>query len=107
MSQVLVAVVAEGRVLGALAGAERHRARARRLPFERLEAVALVRAIAERLALGTPAAAPPVALARDHIDRDRLASADFGGLARAIAHDAPPASVASHASPQAFASPRT
>src|SRR5215475_2718911 len=74
--QALMAIVAEWRRLRSLAGAELHRAVGRRLPFQRLEAGDLVRAVAERLALGAPAAAPPVALARDHLDKDRLASAD-------------------------------
>src|SRR5262245_34358094 len=77
-SQVLVAVVADRRRLGALAGAEHHRAVARRLPFQRLEAVALVRAVAERLALRAPATAPPIGFAGDHVDDDRLAPAEFG-----------------------------
>src|SRR5262245_55985828 len=73
-----MAVVAERRGLGALAGAEHHRAVARRLPFQRLEAMALVRAVAERLALRAPATAPPVGFASDHVDNDRLAPAEFG-----------------------------
>ena len=43
-------------------------------------------------------------LARHHVDDDRLASADLRFFRHA---HAPPASVASHASPQAFASSRT
>src|SRR5262245_50458690 len=71
-SQLIMTVVAERRRLGALAGAEHHRAGARGGPFHRLERGALVRAVAERLALGAPAAAPPVGLALDYVDGDRL-----------------------------------
>src|SRR5215510_12432300 len=57
-SQLVVAVVAERRRFCALAGAEAHRARAFGLPFQRLERCDLVRSVAERLVLGTAAAAP-------------------------------------------------
>src|SRR5215510_6888200 len=83
-SQALMAVVAERRRLGSLAGAKLHRAVARRLPFQRLEAGDLMRAVAERLALGAAATAPPVALARDHLDQDRLASADLRFLSHSF-----------------------
>src|SRR5262245_36875448 len=78
-------IVAEWRRLGSLAGAELHRAVARRLPFQRLEAGDLMGAVAERLVIGAPTAAPPVALARDHLDEDRLASADL----RLLSHSFP------------------
>src|SRR3954452_11619869 len=97
-----MAVIAERRARGALAGAEVHHARALGDPFHRLEPGALVRAVAERLRLGAPAAAPPIGLAFLHAEQQRRAAADLR-----IAHAAPPASVASHASPQALASSRT
>src|SRR5262245_17576174 len=78
-------IVAERRRLGSLAGAELHRAITRRPPVQRLEAGDLMGAVAERLALGAPAAAPPVALACDHLDEDRLASADL----RLLSHSFP------------------
>src|SRR6188768_828638 len=95
-------VVADRRAGGAFAGAEVDHAGAVRLPFHRLETGALVRTVAERLRLRAPAAAPPIALTRFDADHQRRPAADFG-----FAHAAPPASVASHASPQAFASSRT
>jgi hypothetical protein len=61
-----------------------------------------VRFIAKRLVLGAPACAPPVDLTGLDFDRNRRAAADFR-----IAHVAPPPSVASQASPQAFANSRT
>src|SRR6266850_2302409 len=97
-----MAVVADRPARGALAGAEIDHAGALGRPLHRLEAGALVRAVAERLRLGTPAAAPPVGFARLDADEQRLPAADFR-----FAHCAPPPSVASHASPQAFASSRT
>src|SRR5262245_32471161 len=89
-------IVAERRRLRPLAGAELHRAVARCLPFQRLEAGDLVGAVAERLALGAPAAAPPVALARDHLDQDRLASTDL----RLLSHSSPLRSPARDGSPR-------
>src|SRR5947209_20443798 len=97
-----MAIVAKRRARAPLAGAEVDHARALGDPFHRLEAGALVRAVAERLRLRTPAAAPPVGLAFLHAQQQRRAASDFGG-----AHAAPPASVASQASPHAFASSRT
>src|SRR5712671_3919998 len=103
-SQFLMTVVAERRRLGALASAEHHRARARCLPFHRFEACDFVRAIAERLGLGAAAAAPPIGLARHHIDHDGFGTANLWFLS----HDpAPPASVASQAAPHALANSRT
>src|SRR5262249_33441846 len=103
-SKLLMAAVAHGPVAGAPAGAEPRLLRLLRLPLDRRKRRALVRAVAERLALRAPAGAPPVALAGLDIDRERSPSADF----RLCIHaGAPPASVASHASPQALASSRT
>src|SRR5262249_51130317 len=103
-SQLLMAAVAHGPIAGALAGAEPGLLRLLRLPLDRRKPRALVRAVAERLALRAPAGAPPVALAGLDVDRERSPSADF----RLCIHaGAPPASVASHASPQALASSRT
>src|SRR5262245_23777802 len=102
--KLLVATVAHGPIPGALAGADPGLLRLLRLPLDRRKPRALVRAVAERLALRAPAGAPPVTLARLDIDRERGAPADF----RLCIHaGAPPASVASHASPQALASSRT
>src|SRR5262249_15603367 len=99
-SQLLMAAVAHGPIAGALAGAEPGLLRLLRLPLDRRKPRALVRAVAERLALR----APPVALAGLDIDREGTPPADF----RLCIHaGAPPASVASHASPQALASSRT
>src|ERR1700722_3177359 len=104
-SQLQMAVVTNRRSLRTFAGAQQSSAVALDLPLQRLDAGALVRAIAERLALRAPAAAPPIGLAGDELDEDRLAAADF----RFAAHVAPPppASVARQASPQALASSRT
>src|SRR5262249_7622785 len=99
-----MATVAHRPVAGALAGAEPRLLRPLRLPLDRRKRPALVRDAAERLALRPPAGAPPVALAGPDIARERSPSADF----RLCIHaGAPPASVASHASPQALASSRT
>src|SRR5579862_8557576 len=100
-----MAIVANRRGLRALAGAQQRAPIALDLPLQRLDAGALVRTIAERLALRAPATAPPIGLTRDELHQDRLAAADF----RFAAHVAPPppASVASQASPQALASSRT
>src|ERR1700730_1203519 len=118
-SKLLVAAVAHRPVSRALAGAEPGLDRRFRLPFDRREARPLVRAVAERLLLRAPAGAPPVALAGLDIDRQRLASADFRFCAHAavpcfsadlkgpVKNHAPPASVASQASPQALANSRT
>src|SRR2546430_13161864 len=103
-SNILVAVVTDRRALGELAGAQQSAAVALDLPFHRLDAGALVRAVAERLALRAAAAAPPIGFAGDQLHQHRLASTDLG----LAAHDVPPpASVASQASPQALASSRT
>src|SRR5262244_672512 len=99
-------VVADRRLLGLLAGAQERAAIALHLPFHRLDAGAFVRAVAERLALRAAAAAPPVGLAGDELHQRRLEMP----LPRFAAHwftPTPPASVASHASPQAFANSRT
>src|SRR5258707_9775116 len=101
--ELLVAAV-DGPVAGALAGAEPGARRLIRLPFNRCKRCALVRAVAERLVLRTPAGAPPITLAGLDIDRNRGTSADFW---LGIHAPAPPASVASHASPHALASSRT
>src|SRR5262245_5610430 len=53
-------VVADRRLPGLLAGAQERAPIALHVPFHRLDAGALVRAVAERLALGAAAAAPPV-----------------------------------------------
>src|ERR1700719_4324099 len=101
-----MAAVAHGLVAGAFAGAEPGLLRPLRLPLDRRKRRALVRAVAERLALRAPARAPPVTLAGLDIDPERgaPAAADF----RLCVHaGAPPASVASHASPHALASSRT
>src|SRR5262249_13816224 len=103
-SQLLMAAVAHGPIARALAGAEPGLVRLLRLPLDRRKPRAPVRAVAERLSLPAPARAPPRALGRLAIDRARSPSADF----RLCIHaGAPPASVASHASPQALASSRT
>src|SRR5215475_12353896 len=104
--QPLMAAVAHRAAAGALAGAEPSLLRLLSLPLDRRERRALVRAVAERLRLRAPAGAPPIALAGLDIDRQRRAAADFRLCAHAHVH-APPASVASHASPQALASSRT
>src|SRR5262249_56074718 len=97
--KLLMAAVAHGAVAGAFAGAEPGLLRPLRLPLDRRERRALVRAVAERLALRAPARAPPVTLAGLDIDPERGAPADF----RLCVHaGAPPASVASHASPPPF-----
>src|SRR5438270_7034494 len=80
-----MAVVADWRRIGALARAQQRPPIALDRPFQRLDAGALVRAIAERLGLRATAAAPPIGLARDQFDQHRLAPADF----RLIAHAAP------------------
>src|SRR5215469_8100663 len=96
-----MAAVAHRPVPRALTGAEPCLLR---LPLDRRKRRALVRAVAERLALRAPARAPPVTLAGLDIDRERGAPADF----RLYVHaGAPPASVASHASPHALARSRT
>src|SRR5246127_5418316 len=99
-----MAAVAHGPVAGAVAGAGPGLLRPLRLPLDRRKRRALVGAVAERLALRAPARAPPVALAGLDIDPERGAPGDF----RLCVHaGAPPASVASHASPHALASSRT
>src|SRR5262245_15514453 len=99
-----MAAVAHRPVAGAFAGAKPGLLRLLRLPLDRRTRRALLRAVAERLALRPPARAPPVTLAGLDIDRERGAPADF----RLCVHaGAPPASVASHASPHALASSRT
>src|SRR5437870_5567460 len=99
-----MAVVADRRRLGALAGTQQRPAVALGGPFQGLDAGALVRAIAERVRLRAAAAAPPIGLAGDQFDQHRLTAADLGFAAHA---PIPPASVASQASPQALASSRT
>src|ERR1700761_5000334 len=103
--------VAHGLVLGALAGAEPHFFVGCGFPFLRPEVGALVRAVAERLRLGAPAGAPPVALAGHDIDRKRATPADFRfahfSLSACLIMPLPPPAVASHASPHALASSRT
>src|SRR5665811_1451901 len=103
LCELLVAAVT-GRLAGAaLAGAEEHLLALRGLELDRREGGHLVRTVAERLRLRAPAGAPPIAFAGLDFDRDRRPPADFR-----FAHPAaPPASVASQASPQAFASSRT
>src|SRR5579883_1452770 len=106
--------VAHRLLAGALAGAEPRFLGHGRLVLDRRESRALVRAVAERLRLRTPASAPPIALAGFNIDRNRPAAAD---LWQRLAHFrsphityrklAPPPSVASQAAPQALASSRT
>src|SRR5262245_38614607 len=104
VAQRQMGVVADRRLAGLLARAQEGAAVALDRPLHGLDAGALVRAVAERLALRAPAAAPPVRLAGDQLYQDRLVIP----LARLATHVvAPPASVASHASPQAFASSRT
>src|SRR5829696_2344405 len=103
-SQLLMAVVADGRRFGALAGTQQRAAIALHFPLQRLDAGAFMRAVAERLAVGTAAAAPPIGLAGHKFDEHRLTAADHGFAAHGFT---PPASVASHASPQAFANSRT
>src|SRR5580704_1227381 len=100
-----MAVIADWRRLGAFAGAQQGASVALDLPFQRFDARALVRAVAEWLALRAPAPAPPIGLAGDKLDQDRLAAADFWFAAHGA--PPPPASVASQASPQALASSRT
>src|SRR5262245_25496786 len=58
--ELLVRPVAERRVAGALAAAEPDLLRLAHAELHRLELGRLVRAVAERLAPGLPAAAPPV-----------------------------------------------
>src|SRR5262249_58405308 len=58
-SQLLMAAVAHGPIAGALAGAEPGLLRLLRLPLDRRKHRALVRAVAERLALRAPASPPP------------------------------------------------
>src|SRR5581483_1285422 len=94
--------VAERRVLAAFAGAEEDALRLRRDVLDRREFGVLVGAVAERLARGQAAGAPPQLLARRHLDRSRRFAAN-----RRFAHVALPASVWIQASPQAFASSRT
>src|SRR5579862_9483992 len=90
-----------------LAGAEPGFFRRRGLLFDRTESGALVRAVAKRLRLGTPAGAPPIALAGLQPDRNRPPAAALGHCAF-IAHAlVPPPAVASQASPHALASSRT
>src|SRR3954453_4662627 len=103
-SQLLVAAVADRRRLRALAGAQQRAAIAFHLPLQRLDAGSFMRAVAERLALRATAAAPPIGLAGHQFPQHRLTAADHGFAAHGFS---PPASVASHASPQAFASSRT
>ena len=71
-----MAVVAERRRLAALARAQERLAIALDLPLQRLDAGALMRAVTERLALRTPAAAPPIGFARNKLDQHRLAPAN-------------------------------
>src|SRR5260221_11778456 len=99
-----MAAVAHGPVPGAFAGAEPSLLRPLRLPLDRRKRRALVRAVAERLALRAPARAPPVTLAGLDIDPDRGAPA----ASRLCVHTgAPPAPAASHAPPQPLATSRT
>src|SRR4051812_43254783 len=99
-----MSVVANRRLVGLLARAQERAAIAVDCPLHRLDAGALVRPVAERLALRTPAAAPPVRLAGHQLHQDRLVM-PLARLATPVV--IPPASVASHASPHAFASSRT
>src|SRR5262249_59191515 len=69
-SQLLMAAVAHGPIAGALAGAEPGLLRLLRLPLDRRKPRALVRAVAERMALRAPAGAPPVAPARPDLHRE-------------------------------------
>src|SRR5690242_6824261 len=62
---------------GALAGAEPRLFGHGRLVFDRAERRALVRAVTKRLRLGTPAGAPPIALAGFQHDRHRTPAADL------------------------------
>src|ERR1700686_3099525 len=98
-----MAAIAERPLARALAGAEKHLLALGGLELDRREAGDLVRTVAERLRLRAPAGAPPIALAGLDFDRDWCPPADFR-----FAHAAaPPPSVASQASPQAFANSRT
>src|SRR5690349_15053799 len=100
-SKFFVTAVAHRLFGGALAGAEPGLFGRGGLVFDRAERAALVRAVAERLRFGTPAGAPPVALAGFQLDRDRPSPADLRHSA-VIAHAVlPPPSVASQACPQA------
>src|SRR3954469_12860259 len=67
-----MSVVANRRLVGLLARAQERAAIAVDCPLHRLDAGALVRPVAERLALRTPAAAPPVRLAGHQLHQDRL-----------------------------------
>src|SRR5262249_47595791 len=99
-----MAAVAHRPVPRALAGAEPCLLRLLRLPLDRRKRRALVRAVAERLALRPPPRPPTAPLPALDIARGRGPPADF----RLYVHaGAPPASVASHASPHALASSRT
>src|SRR5690348_2611076 len=97
-------VVADGRLLGLLASAQQGTAVALDRPFHGLDAGALVRAVAERLALRAAAAAPPVGLASYELDQRRLIVAFLRFSAHCVA---PPPSVANQASPHDLASSRT
>src|SRR5579863_775870 len=67
-SEALMRAVAHWAALGLLAAAEPHGLRFLRLELHRRQARPLVRTVAERLALATPAGAPEIALARFDID---------------------------------------
>src|SRR5690349_12295891 len=92
---------------GALASAEPGLFGRGGLVFDRTEGCALVRAVAKRLRFGTPAGAPPIALAGFEHDRDRAPPADLRHRALVIHWSLPPPSVASQACPHALASSRT
>src|SRR5262249_59295998 len=106
-SKSLVAAVAHRFFGRALAGAEPGLFGVHGLVFDRTKGRALVRAVAKRLGLGTPAGAPPIALAAFQHNRDRPPAANFGHCAFITHALFPPPSVASHACPQALASSRT
>src|SRR5262245_48436387 len=102
--------VAQRLVGGLLARAEERLLAFRRGPLHRRERAALVAAVTERLFRRFSARAPPVILAGLDIDADRRTTRNY----RLFAHltllryrPTPPASVASHASPHAFANSRT
>src|SRR5262245_24488380 len=80
-----MAVVADRGLGGALAGAQQRAPGALGGPFDRTKRRALVRAVAERLALRAAARAPPVGLARHQVDLDRHSSADRP-LVRLVSH---------------------
>src|ERR1700722_5419431 len=84
----LMAPIAQRLFSAALAGAEVGLGALGRLVFDGRKARALVRAVAERLALRAAAGAPPVGLARFHLDRQAPAPAHLRHLVHA--HAPPP-----------------